>query len=106
MFTQANSGTSGGKECVFPFIYNDVTYTRCTSIDWGRPWCATTDNRDRDNLWAECISKLLIYTANGVLKNIDIPQLTEKHIGLCGTLKLMSTCRIYDNIHHVWQWDN
>jgi len=27
--------------CVFPFRYNDVTYTSCTTIDRGQPWCAT-----------------------------------------------------------------
>lgn len=30
-----------GNACVFPFLYKNVTYSSCTTMDHHRPWCAT-----------------------------------------------------------------
>jgi len=43
--------------CVFPFRYKDVTYTSCTTIDRGQPWCATATNSSGNFLpgsWGYC----------------------------------------------------
>ncbi|XP_046861473.1 matrix metalloproteinase-9-like [Xenia sp. Carnegie-2017] len=44
--TAAQSGltTINGHTCHIPFLYQGVTYTRCTSVDGnGQYWCATAD---------------------------------------------------------------
>ena len=53
--------TSGGKvvgaPCVFPFTYNGVTYTDCTSVDDGQAWCSTATDDDGNhinNFWGYC----------------------------------------------------
>ena len=43
-------GTGNGLPCVFPFTYDNVTYTECTSVVRGRPWCSTDDGRG----WGFC----------------------------------------------------
>uniref|UniRef100_A0ABM5GSD1 Epididymal sperm-binding protein 1-like n=1 Tax=Pogona vitticeps TaxID=103695 RepID=A0ABM5GSD1_9SAUR len=42
--------------CVFPFIYRGMYYPSCTTegTGQGRPWCATTENYDRDRQWRPC----------------------------------------------------
>ncbi|XP_040581207.1 matrix metalloproteinase-9 isoform X2 [Lepeophtheirus salmonis] len=38
-------GTINGKACVFPFVYGEVSYKACTSVDNNDvPWCATSTN--------------------------------------------------------------
>ena len=32
--------TEYGQKCIFPFIYDDITYSECTSVDNDHPWCA------------------------------------------------------------------
>jgi hypothetical protein len=43
--------------CVFPFIYKNVTYDRCT-IAGAHPhppaWCSTVANYDKDRKWKNC----------------------------------------------------
>ena len=42
-------------QCVFPFVYKDVTYRRCTEVGKDAPWCAvsvSSDRRVRD--WKYC----------------------------------------------------
>ena len=34
-------GPSNGTACVFPFIYNGVTYEACTMFIDVKPWCST-----------------------------------------------------------------
>ena len=51
--------TKGGVACVFPFVYEGVTYEACTDADnLGIPWCVTTladDNTVVDNgLYGDC----------------------------------------------------
>ena len=51
------SGPEPGRPCVFPFIYNGVTYKECTSVDWDQPWCSTevTDNQNHvEGKWGNC----------------------------------------------------
>ena len=47
-----------GKACVFPFTYNGVTYSECTTADNdGHFWCATevdAAGEVPDNKWGEC----------------------------------------------------
>ncbi|XP_069089770.1 seminal plasma protein BSP-30 kDa-like [Pleurodeles waltl] len=43
--------------CVFPFIYQGVTYQSCTMKNYFTDWCATTRNYDRDRRWIECYNR-------------------------------------------------
>merc|ERR1712064_243773 len=36
-----SSGPETGKSCVFPFRYNGIVYSECTSVDQSAAWCAT-----------------------------------------------------------------
>jgi len=35
-----------GGPCVFPFIYEGVTYYECTDVEADEPWCATQTDSD------------------------------------------------------------
>ena len=44
-YTIQGCGTKNGpvakKPCVFPFNYNDISYTKCTRDHHDQPWCST-----------------------------------------------------------------
>ena len=42
------------KCCVFPFVYQGRRIYSCIKDNHDQPWCATTDNFDRDHLWDNC----------------------------------------------------
>nr|XP_060609655.1 cation-independent mannose-6-phosphate receptor [Anolis sagrei ordinatus] len=46
--------TEMGEVCVFPFQYKGKSYSDCIRQDHERPWCATTENMDKDNKWGFC----------------------------------------------------
>ena len=50
------SGNDNNAPCVFPFIYDGMTFTECTSKGdkHNRVWCATTSNYDKDKKWGYC----------------------------------------------------
>ena len=51
------SGPEPGRPCIFPFIYNGVTYKECTSADWDQPWCSTEVNDNQNHVagkWGNC----------------------------------------------------
>lgn len=45
--------TDKGESCHFPFVYNDVSYNDCTSVDTTRAWCATAPTYSADT-WGYC----------------------------------------------------
>lgn len=49
-------GNSNGKQCTFPFKFQDKMYSECTTVGRsdGKPWCATTSNFDVDKMWGFC----------------------------------------------------
>ena len=55
---KTNAGDHPNSPCVFPFIYNNVRYAACTSIDnGGTPWCSTEVNDNGDYIegkWGNC----------------------------------------------------
>ncbi|CAN9507985.1 unnamed protein product [Ophioblennius macclurei] len=48
--------TTGGQECVFPFIFQKNSYSSCTTAGRhdGRNWCSTTADYDSDQRWGFC----------------------------------------------------
>ncbi|XP_053118995.1 epididymal sperm-binding protein 1-like isoform X1 [Hemicordylus capensis] len=40
--------------CVFPFIYQQKSYSSCTEINSGKLWCATSANYDKSPQWKYC----------------------------------------------------
>lgn len=40
--------------CVFPFQYHGKIYDKCIRNDREQPWCATTENMDKDGKWGFC----------------------------------------------------
>jgi len=49
-------GNSDGKNCKFPFVFNGITYNRCTGNGRkdGLKWCATTESYDKDRKYGFC----------------------------------------------------
>ena len=50
--------TKEGEECLFPFQYKGVTYTKCTSVDVYQPWCVTSINSSTSLIqsWGLCLA--------------------------------------------------
>ena len=49
-----NPGPNALKYCVFPFIYNNVTYHNCTCATLGQPWCSLTSNYNANGYYGYC----------------------------------------------------
>ena len=51
-----NGGADPNRPCVFPFMYNGITYQTCTDANRdGVLWCATKVNQDMSHLnWGTC----------------------------------------------------
>ena len=50
-------GTNPGDACLFPFMYQGVTYYVCANVgNNGVPWCATSYHKNSIQalLWGEC----------------------------------------------------
>uniref|UniRef100_A0A8D0E4J9 Fibronectin type-II domain-containing protein n=1 Tax=Salvator merianae TaxID=96440 RepID=A0A8D0E4J9_SALMN len=62
LFSPEYGGNSGGKPCIFPFVYKNRTYYTCTEEERESFWCATTRNYDQDLEWSYCadISKTIM----------------------------------------------
>ncbi|XP_031567066.1 CUB and peptidase domain-containing protein 2-like [Actinia tenebrosa] len=52
--SQCSVKTTTGKCCVFPFNYKGTQYNKCIDDYHKRPWCATTDDYDKDKQWGDC----------------------------------------------------
>ncbi|KAI0218851.1 hypothetical protein LSAT2_029472 [Lamellibrachia satsuma] len=48
-------GNSKGALCVFPFIYQGLSYTDCINGTTGTAWCSTTSNYDTDGKSGDCV---------------------------------------------------
>ena len=42
--------------CIFPFVYNGVTYCECTDVDQAKPWCSikVDENQNYIGDWYFC----------------------------------------------------
>ena len=47
-------GNAGGANCLFPFVYKNVSYKECIRPANKEPWCATTNNFDVDETYGIC----------------------------------------------------
>jgi hypothetical protein len=63
---QATRKTTDGKDCVFPFTYNDVVYNDCTTVsNDGVEWCSLTADYMRDRQYGTCAPRETIQTTDG-----------------------------------------
>jgi hypothetical protein len=55
VLTVAGTGTSrNGEACVFPFMYNGITYDSCTCVDLGTYWCGLSAMPAVDGKYGLC----------------------------------------------------
>ncbi|XP_013382171.1 mucin-2 [Lingula anatina] len=54
-----NGGNSAGQPCAFPFQYKGSNVTQCIVSGHSEPWCAVTENFDRDGKWGNCHPSML-----------------------------------------------
>ena len=52
---RTEGGNGGGVNCVFPYLYKEMVLYDCNNYFSDRPWCATTDNYNRDKKYGMCI---------------------------------------------------
>ncbi|XP_040581395.1 matrix metalloproteinase-9 [Lepeophtheirus salmonis] len=38
--------TTTGENCIFPFTYREMTFSKCSKADYDKYWCATSVNSD------------------------------------------------------------
>ena len=56
--TFTTGGNSNGANCIFPFVYRNVSQYECiTTENNGTLWCGTTGNYDTNRLWGNCAGK-------------------------------------------------
>lgn len=60
LFVEGCYPTQRNKCCVFPFWYMGHQRYSCIKDNHNQPWCATTDNYDRDQLWDNCQGTCII----------------------------------------------
>merc|ERR1712055_1126563 len=53
--------TVDGANCVFPFTFNGVVYTECTTVLDAKPWCSTLTDQNGNHVtdqrkWGYCAS--------------------------------------------------
>ena len=54
--SRTTGGNGRGSRCIFPFRYINQLYTSCITVNNdNKPWCAVTNDYDRDFLWGNCI---------------------------------------------------
>ncbi|XP_062382458.1 matrix metalloproteinase-9-like [Sardina pilchardus] len=86
------NGNAGGAVCVFPFLYKDEQYSKCTTTEHNRPWCATTSNHDRDKKWGDCT---------------DVPTINGNSRGAACVFPFMYRGKLYwecTTVHHGKPW--
>ena len=87
-YNSADCKTIGGedenKQCIFPFTYDGVKYTACTTANHTRFWCSTEVNvngRFIKSKWGDCgpgCSKEEKIPAIGILIDIILGVYCEK----------------------------
>ena len=68
-------GNANRARCSFPFNFNGVTYTECTSVQKGLPWCATTSSYERDLRFGYCQTgrgETVAFLCSGVARTFKI----------------------------------
>ena len=63
MTSEIEGGRNGrGRNCTFPFIYQNITYTKCTQNDapTNKPWCSTQVDSNHHHIedkgyWGVCL---------------------------------------------------
>ena len=64
-----------GHFCQFPYNYDGVTYTGCTSVDHTGNWCSTSVDQNGDHIygkWGDCGSTCMSGNLEYGGGNLDI----------------------------------
>lgn len=72
--------TNDGLACEFPFEYNGVIYTGCTTEDEPDLWCSYTYDYDSDKQWNWCNMSTCWNTTGGLYLRIRF--ILQTHIDL------------------------
>lgn len=75
-----------GETCVFPFVFDNVTYTSCSMVDIGqfegKPWCATQVDANKNVVfgkWSLCQDeRKIIYDGDGAGYACPIPFILDR----------------------------
>ena len=63
--TEEGGENGKGKQCIFPFIYQNTRYEKCTTVDSHTPWCSTNVDKSYHHIeeagyWGACLDNCTV----------------------------------------------
>ena len=72
------SGKQNNTDCTFPFVYKQILYHYCTTIENdGTPWCATETDRNNKYIvdyWGNCAEQCPVEHSSGSSRYIALDE--------------------------------
>ena len=70
IFADCTVRTTDNECCVFPFMSDGERHFTCISYSFGRKWCATTYDYDKDGKWGKCLGLFKVALVHPTLQYI------------------------------------